>query len=108
MYNEDVHVVIGPGAQKGLDALFHLDSMKEPRCKHSKHINSNSIKNLASEEEEDIEPEKMGMTVACARFLRDTSNLWFSQFDISGIDRDINLMAVENCLCEIFKYLRVF
>lgn len=52
--------------------------------------------------------ESMPLAITCIYFLRDTVQLWFKYFDVFPIDKDLNLMAVENCLCEISKQLRVY
>lgn len=54
-----------------------------------------------------IEPEMLEMAVAMIKFLDASSHLWFKYFDIFWVEKGLNLMAIENNLCEISKYLRV-
>lgn len=90
LYNESEHVVLGPGAFKGLDRLFFVDKMKQ-------ESSAETIKN-----------EGKSVEVTCIKFLAASQDMWFKYLEIEPLeDRKLNLMALENCLCEISKYLRV-
>jgi hypothetical protein len=82
LYNESAHVVAGPGCKRGLDRLF-------------------------------IDRWELSYEQAIA-WLVENQEKWFDSVwanpDILFSDRKIprlNLMAIENCLCEISKYLKV-
>jgi len=79
---------MGPGALKGLNRLFNCDKIKA---------------------EIEDESERLKVEEQCVRFLDASQDLWFKYFEIEPLDgRKLNLMALENCLCEISKYLRVY
>lgn len=105
-------MVVGPGAYKGLGRLFNLEELgKEYNTKCSRFMTIKKHKDelvFNNKEKGALEPEMMAMAIACIKFLRDTADLWFRYFGLVKIDKTLNLMSIENCLCEISKYLRVY
>jgi len=81
LFNESKFVVAGPGCKKGIDLLF--------------------------KDKGDLDYEK------CIQYLCDTQIYGFKNMNINinelfndRKDKFLNLMAMENCLCEISKYLK--
>ena len=83
IFNESAFVVAGPGCKKGVDRLFlakaHLHY--EDLIVYLCALQNDWFHNL------NIDPEKL-----------------FSDRE----EKQLNVMAMENCLCEISKYLRVY
>ena len=78
-YDESTHAIVGPGAERGLDDLFY-----------SRESSTGAMDYLLQHQDEYW--KEIGV---------DTAEL----FDDVPLDR-LNLMAVENCLCEGHKYFR--
>lgn len=84
-YSENEVVVAGPGAKRGIDFLF--------------------------ENKDDLTYEE------CIFWLRDNQNYYLLKYNINLKilmedllleDRYLNVMSIENCLCEIDKYLKAY
>jgi len=82
LFNESSFVVAGPGCVRGLDFIFSSRS---------------------------------GSYEDCIKYLCDIQLDWFVKLGINVDDlfsdrfeRKLNLMSMENCLCEISKYLKVY
>ena len=96
IYDEDKHVVAGPGCKSGLNRLFEKKS--EYRTDHDKiqHLCELQDEGLKSENVENIE-----------EFFGEGFDDAFRREYPSLVRKRLNLMAIENCLCEISKYLKV-
>lgn len=83
IFNEDKYVVAGPGCTRGIDYIF-------------------KSKGILNYEE-------------CIFYIRDIQNEEFQKIDVHPTEifsdrksKEINVMAIENCFCEISKYLKAF
>lgn len=85
VYNESTHVVAGPGCKRGLNNLF-LDP---------KNLNEHQQMQWL------VDDQQRGFKAAGI----DVDEL-FSDQDVNH--KRLNLMAIENCLCEISKYLKAY
>jgi abortive infection bacteriophage resistance protein len=81
-YDENLHVIAGPGCKKGINYLFTK--------REKSYIN-------------------------CIKFLEANQNRWFETLNVNPTilfndrkDKKLNLMALENNLCKISKYLKVY
>lgn len=90
-WSENEFVVAGPGCKKGLDYIFEdRDGMNYEESLFYLRDNIEEYMNAISSdyiEDVDFDPEKL-----------------FS--DLPEYDRHMNIMSLENCMCEISKYIR--
>jgi len=87
VFNEDLFTVAGPGCIKGLERIFKKSAFKEEKSKMYEYL----ISWLVEHQEEYFKKNKV-----------DPDEL----FDDRKLPR-LNIMAMENCLCEISKYIKV-
>lgn len=103
-FSENEFTIAGPGCQKGLDAIFKdKDGMTYEECIFWLRDNINLIRVSSyslfeNDELRDIEYDKGYM-----HRIYEPDAL-FS--DLPKYDRKMNVMSIENCMCELSKYLR--
>jgi hypothetical protein len=52
---------------------------------------------------EDLKLTSPDLRSMCIRFLEKTQYYWFEYFGVEKLDKKLNLMSIENCMCEIDK-----
>lgn len=96
-FSENEFVVAGPGCKKGLDLIFSdKDDMTYEECIFwlRDHINSKSLSLFNS-------AELLNYGGGSVRY---DANKLFS--DLPEYDRKMNVMSIENCMCELSKYVK--
>ncbi len=101
-FSENEFTVAGPGCKKGLDYIFiDRDGMTYEECIFwlRDNINTTDYSLFNNDKLYDIEEEK--------GYVHKNYDSYKLFDDLPEYDRCMNVMSLENCMCELSKYIRV-
>lgn len=101
-FSENEFTIAGPGCKKGLDYIFiDRDGMTYEECIFwlRDNINTTDYNLFNNDKLYDIEEEK--------GYVHKEYDAYWLFNDLPEYDRCMNVMSLENCMCELSKYIRV-
>lgn len=104
-FSENEFTIAGPGCKKGLDYIFKdKDEMTYEEClfwlRNEINTDTDFVPSLLNRDELDVLEEHYTGT-SCLYY--DPATLFA---DLPEYDRCVNVMSLENCMCELSKYIR--